>query len=200
MAGPPNPFAGLAQAQNQRSGTTNREERGGRGRPSPFQPKTPNASLSTTPTAPSSGDTKPRGRGRGRATSTRGFTRGRGGPTGHVNASRNKPESNGTSELPFTRAKSNKWIAPPAPAPAPSPFGVQTSQTKSPFALNGSSGAPRFGGVKSQQVATTKKPVVNGTTGAVPVEDASILNSFTERYEQVSISGYRLIWRHSNIL
>lgn len=182
MAGPPNPFAGLAQAQNQRNGTTNRGGRGGRGRLSPFQPKNPNAPPPTTATAPSSGDTKPRGRGRGRATSTRGPTRGRGGPTGHVNVSRNKPESNGASELPFTQPKSNKWIA-------PSPFGVQASQTKSPFTSNGSFGAPGFGGFGSQQAATTKKPAVNGAKRAVPVEDASVLNSYTERYEQVGVSG-----------
>ncbi|BCR85900.1 putative leucine permease transcriptional regulator (SAC3) [Aspergillus chevalieri] len=180
MAGPPNPFAGLAQAQNQRNGTTNRGGRGGRGRLSPFQPKNPNAPPSTTATAPSSGDTKPRGRGRGRATSTRGSTRGRGGPTGHVNVSRNKPESNGASELPFTQPKSNKWIA-------PSPFGVQASQTKSPFTSNGSFGAPGFGGFGSQQAATTKKPAVNGAKRAVPVEDASVLNSYTERYEQLKL-------------
>ncbi|OJJ80249.1 putative leucine permease transcriptional regulator (SAC3) [Aspergillus glaucus CBS 516.65] len=185
MAGPPNPFAGLAQAQNQRNGTSNRGGRGGRGRPSPFQPKNPNAPPFTTPTAPSAGDNKPRGRGRGRATSTRGFTRGRGGPTGHVNASRNKPESNGASESPFAQPKSDKWIAPPAPAL--SPFGVQTSQTKSPFSSNGSFGGPGFGGFGSQQAVTTKKPVVNGATGAVPVEDASVLSGYTERYEQLKL-------------
>lgn len=80
----------------------------------------------------------------------------------------------------------NKWIAPPAPAPSPS--GVQTSQTKSPFASNGSFGGPDFGGFGSQQAVTTKKPVMNGATGAVPVEDASTLSSYTERYEQVGVA------------
>lgn len=110
--------------------------------------------------------------------------RGRGGPTGNFNASRNKPESNGTSESSFAQSKSNKWIAPPAP----SPFGVQTSQTKSPFASNGSLGDVGFGGFGSQPAVTTKKPVVNGATGAVPVEDVSVLSGYTERYEQVGVA------------
>lgn len=80
----------------------------------------------------------------------------------------------------------NKWIAPPAPALSPS--GVQTSQTKSPFASNGSFGGPGFGGFGSQQAVTTKKPVMNGATGVVPVEDASTLSSYTERYEQVGVA------------
>lgn len=189
MAGPPNPFAGLAQAQSQRNGTTARGGRGGRSRPSPFQPRNPNAPPSTAPATAASGDIKPRGRGRGRAPSTRGFARGRGAGTAYANASRNKPESNIASESPFAQLKQNKPT--PSPSPAPSPFGGQASQIESPFALNGTGGHASFGTSGFGELGVTAtKPVMNGgATGAVPIEDASILNSYNERYEQVGVFG-----------
>lgn len=192
MAGPPNPFAGLAQSQSQRNGAaTGRGGRGGSfGRPS------------HNPGAPS----RPRGRGRGGAASGMRSARGRGAGTV------NNASSSRKSESPFAQLKQNKSTpspspAPaPAPAPAPSPFGGQTSQHKSPFSSissngaaggNGPFGAPSFGGSATavdssrdpRRPATATTPVMNGATGsAVPVEDASILNSYNECYEQVRAS------------
>ena len=181
MAGPPNPFAGLAQSQSQRNGAT--AGRGGRG------------GSFGRPSSNPSGPSRPRGRGRGGAAAGMRSARGRGAGTVNNASISRKPES------PFSQLKQNKSTPSPSPspAPAPSPFGGQMSQQKSPFASNGAAGgngpfgAPSFGGSATavdssrdpRRPATTTTPVMNGATGAVPVEDASILNSYNERYEQV---------------
>ena len=184
MAGPPNPFAGLAQSQSQRNGAT--AGRGGRG------------GSFGRPSSNPSGPSRPRGRGRGGAASGMRSARGRGAGTVNNASSSRKTES------PFAQLKQNKSTPSPSPspAPAPSPFAGETSQQKSPFSSifsngaaggNGPFGAPSFGGSATavdssrdpRRPATTTTPVMNGATGAVPVEDASILNSYNERYEQV---------------
>ena len=190
MAGPPNPFAGLAQSQSQRNGAA--AGRGGRG------------GSFGRPSSNPSGPSRPRGRGRGGAAAGMRSARGRGAGTVNNASSSRKTES------PFAQLKQNKSTPSPSPspAPAPSPFAGETSQQKSPFSSifsngaaggNGPFGAPSFGGsataVDSSRdprrpaTTTTTTPVMNGATGsAVPVEDASILNSYNERYEQVRVS------------
>ena len=203
MAGPPNPFAGLAQTQAQRNGQT--AGRGGRGgpvfgQPSPFQAKNPHAN-----SAPSSGSAPrdstrpaPRGRGRGGVSSNMRSARGRG--AGMANTSRHKNESTTNSGSPFAQLKPNNKPGRASSSPSPSPFGQapQASQRKSPFSSTGANAGPfgsaGFGGSSSvvdssRDPRKKTAPVTNGATGsAVPVEDSSVLNSYTERYEQVSLS------------
>ena len=200
MAGPPNPFAGLAQTQAQRNGTTTGHGGGGArggpsfGRQSPFQAKNLNSNFGA-PSGPAPRDTTrpPRGRGRGGVSSGMRSARGRG--AGMVNAPRHKHESATNSGLPFAQLKpSNKSSS--SPSPSPSPFGGQTSQQQQPpFGSGGGFGSfdsTGFGGSGSL-VDASRDPrkrtalAANGDTGtSVPTEDASILNSYSERYEQVS--------------
>ena len=103
-----------------------------------------------------------------------------------VNAPRHKHESATNSGSPFAQLKpSNKSSS--SPSPSPSPFGGQTSQQQqSPF---GSTGFGGSGSLVDASRDPRKKTALatNGDTGtAVPTEDASILNSYNERYEQVS--------------
>lgn len=202
MAGPPNPFAGLAQTQAQRNGQT--AGRGGRGgpvfgQPSPFQAKNPSANSN-----PSSGSA-PRGRGREGASSNPRSARGRG--AGMANSSRHKNESTANSSSPFAQLKPNNNNInnnkPARSSPSPSPFGQapHASKRQSPFSSTGSgagAGAGPFGstgfGASSSVVDSSRDPrkkpapVTNGAMGSsVPVEDPSSLSSYTERYEQVSI-------------
>lgn len=192
MAGPPNPFAGLAQTQAQRNGQT--AGRGGRGgpafgQPSPFQAKNPNAN-SVPPSRPA-----PRGRGRGGASLNARSARGRG--AGMVNTSRNKNESTTNSGSPFAHLKPDNKSGPSSSSPSPSPFG-QAPQRQSPFPSTGAGvgpfGSAGFGGSSSvvdssRDPRKKTAPITNGAMGsAVPVEDVSVLSSYTERYEKVSIS------------
>lgn len=200
MAGPPNPFAGLAQTQAQRNGQT--AGRGGRGgpvfgQPSPFQAKNPNAN-SVPPSGLASRDSTrsaPRGRGRGGASSNVRSARGRG--AGMVNTSRNKNESATNPGSPFAHLKPDNKSGPSSSSPSPSPFG-QAPQRQSPFPSTGAGVGPfssaGFGGSSSvvdssRDPRKKTAPIANGATGsAVPVEDVSVLSSYTERYEKVSIS------------
>ncbi|PYH93184.1 hypothetical protein BO71DRAFT_382043 [Aspergillus ellipticus CBS 707.79] len=99
--------------------------------------------------------------------------------------------SGGVTASPFAQSKQ--------PAPSPSPFGAP-SQQNSPFAGFGKASPVSFGapsglegtavnnamGFHSQQPQQPKPS--NGATGSsVPVEDSSLLGSYTERYEQLKL-------------
>lgn len=194
MAGPPNPFAGLTQTQAQRNGTAAGRggSGGGRGGPSfrrqsPFQTKNLNSNpgASSGP-APRDNTRPPRGRGRGVSS---GMRPARGRSAGMVSAPQHRHDSATNSESPFAQLKpSNK--SGPSPSPSPSPFGGQMSQQRqSPFASG--SGAGSFGSAGSGSMVDAsrdpRKKAAKGATGiAVSIEDASILTSYNERYEQVS--------------
>lgn len=158
MAGPSSPFASLAGQQNGAPATAGRG-RGAHGR-SPFQSKNPNATRG--------GNVRGRGRGMSAARSGRG--RGATSNTWH-----RKPETNAnTGGSPFGQPKQNNPIA---------------------RAGSGSGGRRMSpGGVDGTMVDSSRDPrrltsttPVNGTGGA-PVEDASVLSRYSERYEQVSFA------------
>ena len=143
-----------------------------------------------------------RGRGRGSATWTaRG--RGRGAPNGTINGTHQTGEGNKPNGVhsPFAQVNQQNSIA--------SPFGAQPAQ-ESPFSrtpngtppstLTNSSSQPQPFNPFSQTIADSpfsqtsdnmNRQASTGLTGsappsAVPVENASTMNSYQERYEQVS--------------
>jgi hypothetical protein len=183
MATPFNPFAG----RGQRAGAQGVQASTGRGRGT-------NAGYSSTYTprgtsAPRAG--RARGRGRGPSTWTaRG--RGRGAAQGNV-GTQQTGERTKPSEVnsPFAQLNQQKAIA--------SPFGAQSAQA-SPFSrtpnttpppnLSNSSSQPKTVNPFAKTIANTaiSRSTINMAPqgGAVPVEDASTLNSYQERYDQVS--------------
>ncbi|RAL02125.1 putative leucine permease transcriptional regulator (SAC3) [Aspergillus ibericus CBS 121593] len=177
MAGPPNPFAGLGQ-RNGPAGSAGRGRGGSANRP--FQANNTNPPR----------DTKPRGRGRGASSATR-AGRGQGRGAGLANNSwRNKsasqPGSAGSTPSPFAPLKQT--------APASSPFAAQASQQSSPFAGFGKASPSPFGAPSLDGPAAnsfTGFPSQQSSIGAigsnVPVEDVSLLSSYTERYEQLKL-------------
>lgn len=116
------------------------------------------------------------GRGRGAGAATTGAPQ-----PGILNAGTNKPE---IARSPFAQVKQSQ---PPA-----NPFGGQPTQRKSPFPgmTNGTAhahgsarGAPGQG---PQEPSLGRGAGGNGMMQPVPVEDASIMASYHERYDQVS--------------
>lgn len=180
MAGPVNPFAGLGQKDGP-AGSAGRGRGGSSNRP--FQPRNTNPPR----------DTRPRGRGRGASSTTRaGRGQGRGASSASNtwrNKSASQPGPAGSTTSPFAQTKQM--------APTPSPFASQVSQQSSPFAgfgkaspspfgapsLNGPGGAPSSTGFHRE---SSPKPSAGATGSNIPVEDVSLLSSYTERYEQVS--------------
>ncbi|RAL14206.1 putative leucine permease transcriptional regulator (SAC3) [Aspergillus homomorphus CBS 101889] len=184
MAGPANPFLGLGQRDGS-AGPAGRGRGGGpTGRSTPYQPKANSATR----------DPRLRGRGRG-ASAVRG-TRGHGrGASAGNNVWRKQAEPQAESAAiassPFGQSKQS------APSSATPP--VQSSPSPSPFAgfgkaSPGSFGTPSsFAGAQngggntvSQRQPFAQQP--NGAMGAnVPVEDASLLSSYTDRYEKLKL-------------
>jgi hypothetical protein len=205
MASPFNPFAGRGQrgAAQGAQGFTGRGRGTNTGLTSTYAPRGTGA--------PRAG--RARGRGRGSTTWTaRG--RGRGAPNGIVNGTHQNGEGNKPTGMhsPFAQINQQNPIA--------SPFGGQPCQ-ESPFSRtpNGSP-APTISSSSSQPQPTNpfSQPTVNspfsqtsahmntqasaGLTGAappstVPVENASTMNSYQERYEQVSQPIYGAWLRES---
>jgi len=169
MAGSSSPFAGLSQVDGA-AGSTGRG-RGFHGRSASQPSKTPQATRGSNT----------RGRGRGTSPATRA---GRGkGPAS--NTWRRKPEANTTQESsssPFAQLKQNN------------PFS-SVSNGQSPLNPAARSfGAPRTPTGLGKMVVDSSRdvtrqmqtrPPVNGATD-VPVEDASVLNWYNSRFEQVS--------------
>ncbi|PYI00794.1 nuclear pore complex protein An-Sac3 [Aspergillus sclerotiicarbonarius CBS 121057] len=180
MAGPPNPFAGLGQKDGP-AGSAGRGRGGSANRP--FQPKTTNPPR----------DTKPRGRGRGASSATRsGRGQGRGANLAS-NTWRNKSASQsasvGSTVSPFAPVKQM--------APTSSPFAGQVSQQNSPFAGFGKASpspfaAPSLNGLGANSFTgfhgePSQKSTIGATGSSIPVEDISLLSSYTERYEQLKL-------------
>jgi hypothetical protein len=177
MAGPANPFAGLAQKDGTKA-PAGRGRGGSFSRATPYQSKSSNA----------------RGRGRGASSAMR-YLRGHGRGAGPATNTWRKPDSNaapaGAAASPFSQLKQSQ---------PSSPFGGQAPQQKPAFSgmANGSSGA--FGipsGFAGSMVDSSRDPRLqfssNGTKGvdgsAVPVEDMAVLNSYNDRYERVRHSS-----------
>lgn len=166
MATPFNPFA----RRGQRAGATGASGRG-RGsalnaRSASFQPKNPN-----TPQ-----QSKPRGLGRGARSA-----RGRGAAVSGSNTSTSHtvagPSMSGSINSPFAQLNQKKSFS--------SVFGGQASQQKPGFLgpTNGVATSNYTNGASKSFQANT---MGEGIGGSVPVEDASVLNHYHERYEQVS--------------
>ncbi|CAG8055821.1 unnamed protein product [Penicillium olsonii] len=181
MASPFNPFAA---ARGQRGGAQGAQGSTGRGRgttagySSTFAPR--------GSSAPRAG--RARGRGRGSATWTaRG--RGRGAAHGTQHGAHQNAEgikANG-EQSPF--AQSQKPVASPFGAqPTPSPFskppnGAPTSTFAKPFTKP----TPANPFNQPAKNMAHQSPVTMVPQGPVPVEDASTLNSYQERYDQLKI-------------
>lgn len=122
---------------------------------------------------------------------TQGVGRGRGaGPGGaadapHLSTSTADTDSSASTSSPFTRLNQQ--------GPAVNPFGGQQTQRKSPFSsmanartTSATSGAARGTSRQNIQTQLLGATAGDGSMQAIPVEDASILASYHERYEQVS--------------
>lgn len=126
---------------------------------------------------------------------TQGVGRGRGagagGTTGapHLSTSTADTDSPASASSPFARLHQQE--------PAVNPFGGQQTQRRSPFssmanpsATRGTRGASR-GASRQNSQRQPGETAGDGSMPAIPVEDASILASYHERYEQVSNRSYR---------
>ncbi|KAF9894057.1 hypothetical protein FE257_009030 [Aspergillus nanangensis] len=182
MAGPANPFAVI---QNQRDGMTGPAGRGRGGestRPTPNQ-----ANVSSTPRDPNY-----RGRARGTGRGSRGRGRGRG--SGPVNNTWRKPESNpAASSSPSHALKQNRpptssFGQPSQPMQVMSSPGVALA---SPFASRS-----HFDGTSIDSSRDPRKlPVSRASSGtsthgngsSVPVENASTMGSYNDRYERLKV-------------
>ncbi|PYH41729.1 putative leucine permease transcriptional regulator (SAC3) [Aspergillus saccharolyticus JOP 1030-1] len=182
MAGPANPFSGLGQ----RDGSADSASRGRGGlssRSTPYQPKANSVAR----------DPRLRGRGRGASAvrGTRGL--GRGASTGS-NVWRKQPEqqadSAGVASSPFGQLKqpAPSSASPSAqPSPSPSPFaGFGKASPASFGAPSNFSGAP-FGGTAASHGQVFAQPTNGGPGANVPVEDAALLGSYTDRYEKLKL-------------
>lgn len=113
--------------------------------------------------------------------------RGAGDATGaaHLTTSATDTHQAARPSSPFAQLNQQK--------PSANPFGGQQSQRKSPFsgmanarATRGTRGAARGASRQNIQKQPLGTIAGNGPMQPVPVEDASVLASYHERYEQVS--------------
>ncbi|PYI20768.1 hypothetical protein BO99DRAFT_472714 [Aspergillus violaceofuscus CBS 115571] len=179
MAGPANPFSGIGQRDGS-AGSAGRGRGGPSGRSTPYQPKANTATR----------DPRLRGRGRG-ASAVRGTRgQGRGAGTGN-NVWRKQAEQPAdpatVASSPFGQPKKLASSSPAPPALSPSPFAGFGKASPVSFGTPSSfSGAQNGGNVASQ-----RQPFAQPTNGAisatVPVEDAALLSSYTDRYEQLKL-------------
>ncbi|KAL2818461.1 SAC3/GANP/Nin1/mts3/eIF-3 p25 family-domain-containing protein [Aspergillus cavernicola] len=190
MAGPANPFAVLHQTGGAASST-------GRGRGGAFSRPTPSQPRGASTNVPQDINFRGRGRGRGAYTGARGgsgYVRG-GGAAGNTWRG-NKPEAQAsstapTASSPFAQLGQNQPAAPPVTGQAhlqKPPFsGFGRGSPRPPF------GAPsdRGGTIVNSNRDPRKRPVANPTNGVpganVPVEDASTMGSYNDRYEKLKI-------------
>lgn len=120
------------------------------------------------------------GRGRGAGAATTGAPH-----SGILNAGTHKPE---ITNSPFAQVEESQ--------PSTNPFGGQPTQRKSPFPgmTNGTAhahGAARGPSSQDLQKQSLGRGAGNGMMQPVPVEDASIMASYHERYDQVSRITHR---------
>lgn len=181
MATPFNPFSGRGQR-----GTANPTSTASRGHGTPagrggqFPPRGSSAPRGKYNVNRGRGLSQSRGRGRGRGA-------GASSPaSSHSGSGTQSPQLQPTSS-PFNQLSQQK--------PASNPFGAPNTQHKSPFA--GIQSAP------ASQTATQapqfiQKPIAanpaGGGLGNVPVENATILSQYHERYDQVSKTRLTTIW------
>ena len=209
MAGPPNPFAGLGQRDGV-TGSTGRGRGGGGGvfgKPTtaPFQP-TKNSSAPRDP--------RPRGRGRGApaARSSRGYGRGASSNPTWRKSEPNTGAPAPASSSPFAQLKQNPRSESPFAAvqnaqqtPAFSPFGKASPSpgpgpglTPAPFGASAASSATSIDSSRDPR----RQPLmqVNGSAkSGILVEDGAVLNSYNERYEQVSEGGSILFRKEEDL-
>ncbi|KAL4940741.1 SAC3/GANP/Nin1/mts3/eIF-3 p25 family-domain-containing protein [Aspergillus oleicola] len=187
MASPANPFAALHQAQADGAASST-----GRGRGSPFR----GASSSQPRGGSSSAPFRGRGRGRGApgaARAGRGNTRGVGAAGNIWRTNKAEQQAGTTAALttssPFAQLKQGPPSASPGAAPAPQQkpaftgFGRGSSTSFGTPSTRGGTGNARGG----SRGFPSGKPT-NGVAGSsVPVEDASAIGSYNDRYEQLKI-------------
>ncbi|RAK74262.1 putative leucine permease transcriptional regulator (SAC3) [Aspergillus fijiensis CBS 313.89] len=161
MAGPANPFSSIGQRDGS-AGSAGRGRGGPSGRSTPYQP---NANTATR-------DPRLRGRGRG------------------ASAAEQPAEPATGASSPFGQPKklASSSATPPAqPSPSPSPFAGFGKASPVSFGTPSSfSGAQNGGNVASPRQPFAQ-PTSGATSAAVPVEDAALLSSYTDRYEQLKL-------------
>ncbi|KAL6233837.1 hypothetical protein BDW75DRAFT_214053 [Aspergillus navahoensis] len=193
MATPANPFAALHQ--NQTDGAASSIGRG-RGRGGQFRGATsvqPRGASGFQPRGGNSNVSNVRGRGRGRGAHSARADRGARGAgatsnTWRVNKTEQQSTSTPSTASPFSQLKQNQ----PIPSPATGP----TAEQKPPFSGFGRA-SPTLFGAQSHRGGTTftarvsqQSPAnpTNGVTAtSVPVEDASAMGNYNDRYEQLKI-------------
>ncbi|KAF7591252.1 hypothetical protein BBP40_001813 [Aspergillus hancockii] len=181
MAGPSNPFAGSDQKVGT-TGTAGRGHGGASGRQAPYQAKSGNAAQNV----------RGRGRGRGALTAPR-AARGHGRGGGVAGNTWRKPESNNgptaPSASPFAQLKQSQ--------PPPSPFAAQNVSPKPSFPGFGKaslfSTPSTFDGTHidtsrdPRKWPSSTRPNGIASGSSTPVEDATVLNSYNDRYEQLKL-------------
>ncbi|KAL4806133.1 SAC3/GANP/Nin1/mts3/eIF-3 p25 family-domain-containing protein [Aspergillus unguis] len=202
MTAPANPFAALHQPQTDGAAASST----GRGRGGPFRGSTAFQPRGGSAFQPRGGSTNaPRGRGRGRGTPAtragRGNARGAGaGPGANTwRASKADQSSPATAtSSPFAQLKNQPGVSGNAPAPQQKPTfsgfgqnapGPSQSPSPSPF------GSASFGNGAAaktpprEPLASLSNGVsgTNGVAGRVPVEDASSMGKYNDRYEKLKI-------------
>ncbi|KAJ5785951.1 uncharacterized protein N7503_011163 [Penicillium pulvis] len=174
MATPFNPFSGRGQrgAANPTS-TASRGHGTPAGRGGQFPPRGSSAARGKYNVNRGRGLSQSRGRGRGRGA-------GASSPaSSHSGSGTQSPQLQPTSS-PFNQLSQQK--------PASNPFGAPNTQQKSPFA--GIQSAP-ISHTATQAPQFIQKPIAanpaGGGLGNVPVENATILSQYHERYDQLKV-------------
>ncbi|KAL5047597.1 hypothetical protein BDW71DRAFT_39318 [Aspergillus fruticulosus] len=193
MATPANPFAALHQ--NQTDGAASSTGRG-RGRGGQFRGATSVRSRGASPFQPRGGNSnasnvREHGRGRG-APSVRAGRGARGaGATSNISRT-NKTERQSTStpstSSPFSQLKQNQPTSSPATGPTPQQkpsFSGFGRASPTPFGAPPNRGGTTFNAKGSQQSLPN---LINGVTATSrPMEDASAMGNYNDRYEQLKI-------------
>lgn len=118
-----------------------------------------------------------------------GIGRGRGASPGATSA----PHATANADMQRPAPTSSPFSQLSQPKPTPSPFGGQQAHSKTPFTgmTNGRGGQRGRGVARGMPRQSLSKPnfdltLVDGSMASVPVEDASTLASYHQRYDQVS--------------
>ncbi|KAL5002826.1 SAC3/GANP/Nin1/mts3/eIF-3 p25 family-domain-containing protein [Aspergillus recurvatus] len=190
MATPANPFAALHQ--NRTDGASSSTVRG-RGRGGQFRGATsaqPRGASAFQPRGgnPSASNVRGHGRGRGALSARAGRgARGAGATSYTWRASKTEQQLTSTPSIssPFSQLKQNKPTPSPAtPQQKPSFSGVGRA-SPTPFGAPSNRGGTAFNARGSQQSLAT--PTDGVTATSVPVEDASAMGTYNDRYEQLKI-------------
>ncbi|CAG8931790.1 unnamed protein product [Penicillium salamii] len=177
MASPFNPFA----ARGQRGGAQGAQGLTGRGRGTTAGSSSTHAPRGSS--APRAG--RARGRGKGSLTWTaRG--RGRGAAQGTQHEAHQTAEGTQVNGTPF--AQNQKQFASPFGAqPTPSPFSRTPNGAPASTFANSSSNPTPANPFSRPANGISQKSMKTDPQGPVPVEDASTMNSYQERYDQLKI-------------